>query len=214
MQDTLNLEQVLLDNWRSLSLDQQKQALNFTDIRLITVKEFHQMFETGILDNDERVELIAGQIIRMAAKGTPHRAIVTCVWKLLEERLGNRVFVCPQEPVQLSNYSEPEPDIALLRADPKYYVDHHPVPSEVYLIVEVADSTIKYDCGVKAIAYAQSGITDYWVLDINTRQLHVFREPNQEGYQVHEVLTEDQSLSLLAFPTVSVTVREMLQPLA
>ncbi len=185
-----------------------------TDIRLITVQEFHQMFEAGILEGDERVELIAGQIIRMAAKGTPHRATVTRIWKLLETLLGDAVLVCPQEPIELSNYSEPEPDIAVLKPDPLYYEAHHPVPSEVYLIVEVADTTLKKDCGLKSIAYAQSGIADYWVLDINARQLHIFREPSQNGYQVHEVLSEDKSLSLLAFPTINVTVGEMLRPLA
>ncbi len=185
-----------------------------TDIRLITVKEFHQMFEAGILDNDERVELIAGQIIQMAAKGTPHTAIVACTWKLLEDLLSSDVLIRPQEPIHLNDHSEPEPDLALVRADPRFYVDHHPVPSEVYLIVEVADTTLKKDCGIKAIAYAQAGIADYWVLDINAKQLHVFRNPSQDGYQVHEVLSEDGSLSLLAFPTVNVTVREMLKPLA
>lgn len=184
-----------------------------TDIRLITVKEFHQMFEAGILDDAERVELIAGQIVKMTAKGTPHRAIVTCTWKLLENRLGDRVLVCPQEPVQLHDYSEPEPDIAVVRADPRYYVDRHPVPSEIYLIVEVADTTLKKDCGLKAIAYAQAGIADYWVLNINARQLHVFRDPTQEGYQSQEVLSQDQSISLLDFPSVSIPVREMFQPL-
>jgi Uma2 family endonuclease len=185
-----------------------------TDIRLITVKEFHQMFEAGILDSDERVELIAGQIIQMAAKGTPHTAIVTCTWKLLEDLSSADILIRSQEPIHLNDRSEFEPDIALVKSDPRFYVDHHPIPSEVYLIIEVADATLKKDCEIKAIAYAQAGIADYWVLDINANQLHVFREPSQDGYQVHEVLSEDRSLSLLAFPTVSVTVQQMLEPLA
>ncbi len=172
------------------------------------------MFEVGILDDSEHVELIAGQIIKMAAKGTPHRAAVTRIWKLLETCLGDVVLVCPQEPVQLNDYSEPEPDIAVLRPDPLYYEEHHPIPSDIYLLIEVADTTLKKDCELKAIAYAQSGITDYWVLDINARQLHVFREPKQEGYQAHRILSELDSISLVAFPTVNLNVWEMLRPLA
>jgi Uma2 family endonuclease len=185
-----------------------------TDIRLISVQEFHQMFKAGILEDSEHVELIAGQIIKMAAKGTPHRAIVTRIWKLLEARLGDVVLVCPQEPVQLNDYSEPEPDIAVLIPDPLYYEEHHPTPSDIYLLIEVSDSTFKKDCELKAITYAQSGIADYWVLDINTRQLHVFREPNQDGYQSHQILSELEHISLISFPTIDLAVREMLSPLA
>jgi Uma2 family endonuclease len=184
-----------------------------TDIRLITVKEFHQMFDVGILDDSERVELIAGQIIKMAAKGAPHCATVTRLWKLLEARLGDRVLVRPQEPVQLNDYSEPEPDIALLRPDPLYYEDRHPVPSDIYLIIEVADTTLAKDCQVKAIAYAQSGISDYWVLDINARQLHVFRDPERDGYQTHEILSDRDTLAAIAFPDINLNVQEMLRPL-
>lgn len=188
-------------------------VLMLTDIRQITVQEFHQMFKAGILDDDEHVELIAGQIIKMAAKGTPHRATVTRIWKLLETRLGDAVLVCPQEPVQLNDYSEPEPDIAVLRPDPLYYEDRHPIPSDIYLVIEVADTTLKKDCELKAIAYAQPGIADYWVLDINTRQLHVFREPNQDGYQNHKILSDLECISPIAFPTINLIVSEMLRPL-
>ncbi|NJL42961.1 MAG: Uma2 family endonuclease [Pseudanabaena sp. SU_2_4] len=184
------------------------------DIRQITVQEFHQMFEAGILDDSEHVELIAGQIIKMAAKGTPHRATVTRIWKLLETRLGNEVLACPQEPVQLNDYSEPEPDIAVLRPDPLYYEEHHPIPADIYLVIEVADTTLKKDCELKAIAYAQSGIADYWVLDIKARQLHIFRDPDRNGYLAHEILSERERISLIAFPTVNLDVREMLSPLA
>lgn len=184
-----------------------------TDIRLITVKEFHQMFDAGILSDSERVELIAGQIIKMAAKGTPHRAAVTRLWKLLEARLGDRVLVCPQEPVKLNDYSEPEPDIAVLRPDPLYYEDRHPIPPDIYLVVEVADTTLNKDCQIKAIAYAQSGISDYWVLDINARQLHVFRAPERDGYQMHKILSDRDVIAPLAFPDINLAVHEMLRPL-
>ena len=105
------------------------------DIRLLTVKDYHRMAEAGIFHPNERVELIAGQIIRMTAKGTAHSAATTRTDSLLRNRLGTQVLVRPQEPIQLDDLSEPEPDIAVVRPDPLYYEDHHPTPSEIYLII-------------------------------------------------------------------------------
>ncbi|WP_341734471.1 Uma2 family endonuclease [Microcoleus sp. EPA2] len=187
--------------------------MTLLDIRLLTVQEYQLMAEIGILEEDERVELLAGQIVKMAAKGTAHGAGVKRTVDLLQNRLGRLVLVSVQDPVRLNNYSEPEPDIALLVRDPLYYEDRHPTPSEVYLIIEVADTTLRTDLGIKATIYAQSGITDYWVLDVNNRQLHVFREPSQDGYQSIVVLGDDASISSLQFPDISFMVRDMLRPL-
>lgn len=188
--------------------------MTLLDIRLLTVQEYHRMAEMGILDEEERVELLAGQIVKMAAKGTAHGAAIARTKILLDNlRLGEQIFVRLQDPVRLNNYSEPEPDISVVIPDPLYYEDYHPTPSEVYLIIEVADTTLRKDCGIKATIYAQSGIADYWVLDVNNRQLHVFREPNQEGYQSIVVLGDDASISPLQFPDISFMVRDMLRPL-
>ncbi|XZN99611.1 MAG: Uma2 family endonuclease [Microcoleus sp.] len=187
--------------------------MTLLDIRLLTVQEYHRMAEIGILDADERVELLAGQIVKKAAKSPPHCAAVKRTENLVNNRLGNRVLVRLQDPVRLNDNSEPEPDIALVVPDPLYYEDHHPTPSEVYLIIEVADTTLRTDLGIKATIYAQSGITDYWVLDVNNRQLHVFREPSQDGYQSIAVLGDDASISPLQFPDISFAVRDMLRPL-
>src|SRR4028118_688083 len=188
-------------------------AMTLLDIRLLTVQEYHRMAEIGILDEDELVELLAGQIVKMAAKGTSHSAAVTRTDKLLNNRLGQRILVRLQDPVRLNDYSEPEPDIAVVVPDPLYYEDHHPIPSEVYLIIEVADTTLRTDLGIKATLYAQSGIADYWVLDVNNRQLHVFRDPSQDGYQSRVILGDDGSISPLQFPDFSFMVRDMLRPL-
>ncbi|MEG3923890.1 MULTISPECIES: Uma2 family endonuclease [unclassified Microcoleus] len=187
--------------------------MTLLDIRLLTVQEYHRMAEMGILEEDERVELLAGQIVKMAAKGTAHSAAVTRTDKLLNNRLGQRILVRLQDPVRLNDYSEPEPDIAVVVPDPLYYEDHHPTPSEIYLIIEVADRTLRTDLGLKATIYARSGIADYWVLDVNNRQLHVFREPSQDGYQSIVVLEDDASISPLQFPDFYFMVGEMLRPL-
>jgi Uma2 family endonuclease len=187
--------------------------MTLLDIRLLNVYEYHRMVEAGILDGDERVELLAGQIVKMAAKTPPHCAAVKRTMELLQKSLGSLVFLSIHDAVRLDDYSEPEPDISVVIPDPFYYEDHHPIPSEIYLIIEVADTTLRTDCGIKAKIYAESGISDYWVLDVNNRQLHVFREPSQDGYQSRVILADDASISLLRFPDFSFLVSEMLRPL-
>jgi Uma2 family endonuclease len=182
-------------------------------LRLWTVAEYHRMAEAGIFGVDERVELLAGNIIWMIAKGTAHRSAVGRTDKLLQNRLGNRAWVSIQDPITLNEQSEPEPDIAVVKVDPLDYADHHPAPSEVYLIIEVANSSLQLDCETKAKAYSQAGITDYWVLDVVNRQLHVFREPTQTGYKNIVILAEDATISPLAFPDVQILISEMLPPL-
>jgi Uma2 family endonuclease len=193
------------------------QAMQNTDIslnlRLWTVADYHRMAETGILDEDERVELLEGKIIWMSAKGTAHRSAVGRTDYLLKNRLANRAWVSTQDPIQLNQRSEPEPDVAVVQIDPLDYADHHPTPSEVYLIIEVADSSLKFDCETKAKAYAQAGIADYWVLDVVDRQLYVFREPNEEGYQSKVILGEDARISPLQFADLQIVVLEMLPPI-
>jgi Uma2 family endonuclease len=183
------------------------------EIHLFTVQDYHRMIESGILDEDDRVELLAGQIVKMAAKGTAHGAAITRTTRLLNNRLAGLVLVRLQDPIQLNDYSEPEPDISVVITDPLDYEDHHPTASEVYLIIEIADTTLRNDCGTKAKIYAQSGIIDYWVLNVNDRQLHVFREPSQEGYKSELILADSMTISPLHFPDISFMVSEMLRPL-
>lgn len=194
-----------------------KQAMQNTEttlqLRLWTVKEYHRMAEAGIFGADERVELLEGKIIWMIAKGTAHRSAVGRTDRLLQNSLRNRALICVQDPVKLNEWSEPEPDIAVVKVHPLDYADHHPTPKEVYLIIEVADSSLKLDCQIKAKAYSQAGITDYWVLDVVRRQLYVFREPTQNGYQSEVILAEDATISPLEFPDLSITVLEILPPL-
>ena len=182
-----------------------------TLLRLWTVAEYHRMVETGILAPDEPVELVAGQVIRMSPQKTPHATAVTLTRLLLEDSLGKQVLVRSQLPVTLGDRSEPEPDVAVVMADVLRYLDHHPTPSEMYLVIEIAD-TIETDCNLKAKVYAHSGVKDYWVLDLNQRQLHVFREPSQSGYLQRDLLKEADRISPLHLD-LSIQVRDMLPPL-
>ncbi|AFY30969.1 Uma2 family endonuclease [Calothrix sp. PCC 7507] len=179
-------------------------------LRLWTVEDYHRMAEAGIFGAEERVELLEGKIIWMIAKGTAHRSAVGRTYKLLENRLGDRACISIQDPVKLNERSELEPDVAVVKIDPLDYADHHPTPSEVYFIIEVADSSLKLDCETKAKAYSKAGIIDYWVLDVVGRQLHVFRQPAEDGYQSEETLSEDSTISPLEFPDLQIGVFEML----
>jgi Uma2 family endonuclease len=180
-------------------------------IRRLSVQDYHQMAESGILQPDERVELLAGQIIQMAAKGTAHRAAVSRIENLVRNRLGNQVLLRFQDPIRLDDYSEPEPDMAIVHPDPNYYEDHHPNPSEVFWLIEVSDSTLKFDRETKAPAYSGSGIPEYWVLDDNLRKLHIYRLPDANGYQSEMVLSESLTIAPLAFPDCTIAVKEMLR---
>lgn len=181
------------------------------EIRRLSVEDYHLMVEAGIIASNERVELIEGQLYRMAAKGTFHSAAITRIKRLLEARLGNRVLLRFQDPVRLSDDSEPEPDVAVVRPDPLDYEDHHPTPEEIYLLIEVSDRTLKRDRELKAPAYARSGIREYWILDINARQLYVFREPRVEGYANLVVLAESDLIAPLAFLDCQVSVEDLLK---
>ncbi len=177
-----------------------------------TVQDYHRLDDFGILASEERTELIAGQIILMASKGTPHVTALYLVAHALGDQLGNQALVRTQDPIQLDDFSEPEPDLAIVRGQILDYADHHPTAQDVDWIIEVGDSTLKYDCETKAELYARSGIPDYWVLDLKNRQFHVFRNPTPTGYSSHLILTEPNQASPLAFPELSLDLTASLPP--
>ncbi|MDM3847132.1 MAG: Uma2 family endonuclease [Aphanizomenon gracile PMC638.10] len=181
-------------------------------LRLWTVEEYHRMNEAGIFTPDERVELLEGRIIWMIAKGTAHRSAVGRIDRLLQDCLKNRALICVQDPVKLNDRSEPEPDISVVKIHPLDYADHHPTPSEVYLIIEVADSSLKLDCETKAQAYSVAGIKDYWVLDVVKRELYIFRNPTQNGYESQAIIMENATVSPLEFPDFQIRLSDMLPP--
>ncbi|MEG4071531.1 Uma2 family endonuclease [Microcoleus sp. Pol14C2] len=182
-------------------------------LRKWTVKEYHKLGEIGIFHPEERVELIEGNIIKISAKRTLHASATRRTATLLHNLVGNQAAVYNKSPIALDDNSEPEPDIAVVRIDPFDYATHHPTPSEVYLIIEVADSSLTFDREIKAKIYARSGIADYWVLNVNERQLHVFREPTENGYQSEVILAETASISPIEFPAFNIAIQAMLPPL-
>lgn len=181
------------------------------ELRSLSVQDYHRMVEVGILAADERVELIEGQLYTMAAKGTAHSAAVTRIDRVLSQRLARQVLLRFQDPVQLSDFSEPEPDVAIAQIDPLDYEDHHPTPAEIFWLIEVADSTLRRDRDLKAPIYGRSGIREYWILDVQERCLYVFREPGEEGYGAEQKLSEQDTIAPLAFPDCLIQVGEFLR---
>ena len=183
-----------------------------TQVRLINVQEYHRMADVGILGAEERVELIEGQIWQMAAKGAGHSAAVTRCDRMLRQVLGDRVLVRLQDPIQLDKYSEPEPDIAVVAPDSDDYESNHPTPEQVYLLIEVADTTLKRDLEFRSLLYAKAGIIEYWVLEAIDRQIHIFRDPSPDGYLSKSVVADGDSISLLAFGDREIAVIELIRP--
>ena len=160
--------------------------------RKITLAEYHKMIEVGILHEDEHVELIRGEIIHMSPKGRKHSA---CVSRTLEalEVLGKQVIVRSQDPIQLSNDSEPEPDIAVVKRKDDFYESGHPTPDDVWIIIEVADSSLKVDRSEKIPLYAFDNIPEYWIVNIPDKQIEVYQDPVRDQYDsvtVYPVGTE------------------------
>ena len=180
-----------------------------TSVRLFSQDEYHRMTEAGILDSDERVELLEGQIITMAAKNPPHSATNLCAADYLRNLLAGKVLIRIQDPIDLNPYSEPEPDIAVVQIDARRYIDRHPTPAEIFLLVEIADTTLERDRKEKATAYAKAGIADYWILNVKTQQVHVFREIVAGVYQQETILNEEATLSPLAFPDIEVQIASL-----
>jgi Uma2 family endonuclease len=177
--------------------------------RRFTVDDYHRMAEAGVLTEDDRVELIEGEIVMMAPLGSRHAGKVNLLTRLWGSRLGDRAIVAVQNPVRLDRYSEPQPDIALLRPRPDFYTERHPEPADVLLLIEVSETTTETDRRVKMPLYATAGITETWLVDLDTRRIEVYRAPSAQGYQDTHVFTRGDTLSAAAFPDISLPVDQI-----
>ena len=168
------------------------------------------MAEAGILAPDDRVELIRGEIVDMSPIGPRHAAYVRRLNAIFSERLRNRAIVDIQNPVELDDSSEPQPDVVLLEPRPDFYATGHPQPKDVLLIVEVADTTTKSDRQVKIPLYAEDDIAEVWLVDINEQSVEVYRSPTPQGYRQFMKFQRGQTLSIQAFPDIAIAVSEIL----
>ena len=180
--------------------------------RLFTVDEYHRMARAGIFAEDDRVELIEGEVIEMSPIGLRHAAAVDrTARQFMTLAIENKVIIRVQNPMRLDTYNEPLPDITLLAPRPDFYVTHHPGPEEVLLALEVADTSLPYDRDVKIPTYAARGIHESWIEDLVNDVILVFRDPGLNGYKTALTLRRGDSVSPLAFPEFVVTVDQMLE---
>jgi Uma2 family endonuclease len=177
--------------------------------RKFTVEQYHKMVESGILTENDRVELIGGEIIEMSPIGTKHAACVNRLVNLLINLLGKRIILAAQNPVALNDNSEPQPDVALLKPRDDFYATAHPQPQDIFLLIEVADSTVIYDRQEKIPLYAQANIEEVWLIDINEQIVEVYQQPTATGYQHIQEFTSAQTLSIKAFPDVNISLDEI-----
>lgn len=177
--------------------------------RLFTVEEYHQMAEAGILHEDDRIELIHGEIIQMSPIGNQHVAIVSRINMLLAPQLVSHAIVHVQTPVLIDEHSEPEPDIIVASFREDYYAETGVTPKDVLLLIEVSDSTLQYDRNNKLPLYATAGIPEVWIIDVNKKQLEVYRQPSEDRYQSVTTLTREDHISATQF-SLDVLVKELI----
>jgi len=178
--------------------------------RLFTVDEFHRMGEAGILGEDDRLELLDGEIVEMTPIGTRHAACVRRFNHLFSRRAGAVAIVDVQNPVILSERTELYPDLVLLKQRADFYGESHPRPADVLLVVEVADTTRRYDRRVKVPRYARAGVPEVWVVDLQEGAIDIYRQPGPEGYAEHLRVGPGESLSIPGATDQRIAVEEVL----
>lgn len=172
-----------------------------------TIAEYHQLVDLGFFTEDEKIELIRGEIINMAPKRTPHSVCNSLLWKKLYQLIGQQAEIRVQEPITLPSDSEPEPDVVVAKLKADNYLSAHPVAENIILVVEIADSTLKYDREVKIPLYAEAGINDYWIFNLVDKCLEVYTKPfsRQNGnfnYQTRNIILADGTIEIPGFSDV------------
>ena len=177
-----------------------------------TVTEYHRMAEVGILDEDSRVELIRGQIVDMAPVGAPHLGMVNRLTRLLVTQLAGRAVVSVQNPVRLDGGSEPEPDLAVLKPRADDYETATPRPSDVLLLIEVSDATLRDDRNIKIPLYAESGIAECWLVDIAGRSVETYCQPQGGRYAQVRRIGPEGTLDITMLPGASLAAGDLFRP--
>lgn len=176
----------------------------------ISVKEYDEMIEKGVFDENDQIELLGGVIVDKMPKGRKHSTCNDIIATYFVQKLGDKVCVKNQNPIWLDEFSEPEPDIVLAKLPLTRYFEAHPTPNEIYLILEVSDTTLGYDRNTKAEAYSRAGIQQYLVLNIQNKTIEDYREPSADGYQNKQTYRIGHHFNLVAFPEISIAVSDFL----
>lgn len=177
---------------------------------IFTVEEYDQMVATGILTEDDRVELIEGEIIEMAAIGKRHASCVDLLAETLTEQSNRRFIVRVQNPVQINDLSEPEPDIALLVRREDFYRRQTPRPEDVLLVIEVADSSLEHDRRTKLPAYAHAAIPEFWLVNLVEERIEIYTAPVDGKYTQVAHITSGERLASVTIPNLTLDAETLL----
>ncbi len=176
----------------------------------LSVADYYRMGEAGVFAPDARVELIEGEVIDMAPIGTRHGSAVKRLLALLTSALGSRVIVAVQDPLRLSDLSEPEPDLMLLKPRDDFYADAHPGAADVLLLIEVADTSARYDREIKLPLYARHGVPEVWIVDLEARLLRLYRGPAGDVYRESSTTALPGLTAIAALPGVEIDLAQIL----
>ena len=168
--------------------------------QLFSVDEYYKMAEVGIIKPTDRVELIKGEIIQMSPIKSRHAGTINILIRFFFKKLGISSSIISQNPIRLNNFTEPEPDIVLAKYQENEYLDQHPQPEDIYLVIEVADSSLEYDRKVKAPLYAEAGIPEYWIINLEEKQVEVFSQPSNGTYQSEQIAQPTDTLICTSLP--------------
>lgn len=182
----------------------------FSEYRL-RVEDYEKMIEYGIFNDDDKIELWEGKLVTMSPKGTRHTNAIRRIDYAIESKLVARAILSLQDPIRLDDYSEPELDVALIQPPITKYDSGHPTPEDIFLVIEVAETTVLRD-REKAKKYAQNGIQQYLILNLNTNEIEDYREPAEDDYRFKRTYTADESFNLVAFPDIEIKVSDLLPP--
>jgi len=178
--------------------------------RRFTVEQYHRMAEAGIFADGDRVELIEGEIIEMTPIGSRHAAWVDRLNDLLTSAIERRAIVRVQSPIWLGSHSEPQSDLAVLRRRADFYLDAHPQPGDVHLVIEVADTSADFDRTVKIPLYGRMGIPEAWLVEIARMSIEIVRTPSPSGYRESRQAGRGDRLTLETLPQLGLSVDDIL----
>lgn len=178
--------------------------------RRFTAQEYEQIAAAGVFAEDDRVELLEGEIIEMSPLGPRHSACVDRLNRILQRLVEDIAIVRVQSPIRLDEYSEPQPDVALLQPRADFYAGGHPEPEDVLLLIEVAESSLNYDRDLKLPLYAHAGIAEVWLVALLAQVVEVYRAPGEAGYGEKREAHRGEWLTAMNVPAVTVTVESIL----
>ena len=176
--------------------------------RKFTIEEYHRLVDLGFFTENDRIELIRGEIVEMAPKRTPHSVCNSLLWKQLYNSIAERAEIRVQEPIVLPSNSEPEPDLVIAKQKDDNYLSAHPTATDVILVIEISDSTLKYDRETKLSLYAEARINHYWIANLVDRYLEVYTNPfadnqNNFGYKSKSILLSNEHIAIPDLDRVS-----------